>query len=191
MRHSLANGRRIFMKWNGKRIYQWHLNIELVASFYHYNHWYRMVVVVGVLMDEDNNQSYDYLGCHNVHVSVFTSLFWMLDAENFLIAGFSNIWTLPSLLVSVSHKMVNQWISIPWHLHIEPYVDVCYSLSLQLFYLDWMNGIKVVYLYSLDGFNWLFIFMKAVGFLVFFTYFSLCVCRSQFVTNMTINIYRY
>lgn len=133
----------------------------------------------------------DHLGCHNVHVSVFTSLFRMLDAENFLIAGFSNIWTLPSHLVSVSHKMVNQWISILWHLNIEPHAYVCYSLSLKLVYLYWMNGIKVVCLYSLDGFNWLFIFMKAVGSLVFFTYFFLCVCRWQVVTNMTINIYRY
>lgn len=34
---------------------------------------------------------YDYLGSHNAHASVFTSLFQMLDVEKFLIAGFSNI----------------------------------------------------------------------------------------------------
>ena len=51
------------------------------------------MVVVLVNIDKDHNLK-DYLGSHNVHVSVYASLFLMLDAENFL-TGFCNTWTFP------------------------------------------------------------------------------------------------
>lgn len=58
-----------------------------MASLCHDNHSVLMVVVL-VNIDKDHNLK-DYLGSHNVHVSVYASLFLMLDAENFL-TGFCN-----------------------------------------------------------------------------------------------------